>query len=392
MRRVLPAAWALGAIGLAAGKSCTVGRPRSAGWDGAKDSPGDAGEMRALASALHWQEWTDNNNRTNWEAFLDSSASMCNIDGVCCLDVDGSNRVVELYWERSSVRGAIPPTFHRLDRLVNLDLHLNFVTNFPANLSSMPRLQTAQFGRNPICGEIPADWVRFGPQLTKLNCNFCCKAPRYRCHLGCILLQTPAISLSTGLSGTFPDMFHNLANLEQIYWDGNNFTGALPPSLGKLKALTDVSFNLNSFSGPVPAGLGNLPGLSDCRIGSDTAWAPYDTSKGSPERAWLLDWRGNEYDCPIPRSVLHSRCNAQKGVTPSPINCTSNRDSEAGQQQQRRQQQQDQPQPAVAVRSSATAEDLPGFSFAGQHETFFSSRRRHTGFSGVTGVQTCALP
>eukprot|EP01043_Picozoa_sp_COSAG02_P073941 COSAG02_NODE_14587_length_1257_cov_1.282383_2_plen_97_part_01 len=23
---------------------------------------------------------------------------------------------------------------------------------------------------------------------------------------------------------------------------------------------------------------------------------------------------------------------------------------------------------------------------------FFSSRRRHTGFSGVTGVQTCALP
>eukprot|EP01048_Picozoa_sp_COSAG05_P039383 COSAG05_NODE_19538_length_291_cov_0.697917_1_plen_96_part_11 len=24
--------------------------------------------------------------------------------------------------------------------------------------------------------------------------------------------------------------------------------------------------------------------------------------------------------------------------------------------------------------------------------SFFSSRRRHTGFSGVTGVQTCALP
>ena len=177
---MLRVAWVLDAIGLAAGKSCTVGKPRSAGWDGAKDSAADAGEMRALASALHWQEWTDNNNRTNWEAFLDSSASMCNIDGVCCLEVDGSNRVVELYWERSSVRGAIPPTFHRLDRLVNLDLHLNFVTNFPANLSSMPRLQTAQFGRNPICGQIPADWVRFGPQLTKLNCNFCCELPRYR--------------------------------------------------------------------------------------------------------------------------------------------------------------------------------------------------------------------
>eukprot|EP01051_Picozoa_sp_SAG22_P026613 SAG22_NODE_8488_length_652_cov_0.857143_1_plen_173_part_10 len=38
--------------------------------------------------------------------------------------------------------------------------------------------------------------------------------------------------------------------------------------------------------------------------------------------------------------------------------------ADLGQQQQRRQQQQDQPQPAVAVRSSAIAEDLPGFEFA----------------------------
>eukprot|EP01046_Picozoa_sp_COSAG06_P023217 COSAG06_NODE_1832_length_8261_cov_31.690112_6_plen_239_part_00 len=36
------------------------------------------------------------------------------------------------------------------------------------------------------------------------------------------------------------------------------------------------------------------------------------------------------------------------------------------------QQQDHQQQPAVAVRSSATAEDLPGLSFAGQHETFLN--------------------
>eukprot|EP01043_Picozoa_sp_COSAG02_P100091 COSAG02_NODE_36184_length_458_cov_0.649025_1_plen_30_part_01 len=28
----------------------------------------------------------------------------------------------------------------------------------------------------------------------------------------------------------------------------------------------------------------------------------------------------------------------------------------------------------------------------GPQSSVFSSRRRHTGFSGVTGVQTCALP
>ena len=32
------------------------------------------------------------------------------------------------------------------------------------------------------------------------------------------------------------------------------------------------------------------------------------------------------------------------------------------------------PDPAVAVRSSATAEDLPDASFAGQHETFLNIR------------------
>jgi len=31
-----------------------------------------------------------------------------------------------------------------------------------------------------------------------------CKLPRYRCHLGCILLKMPAISLLTGIVANFP--------------------------------------------------------------------------------------------------------------------------------------------------------------------------------------------
>jgi hypothetical protein len=36
-----------------------------------------------------------------------------------------------------------------------MDFHLNFIKNFPLNMTAMPKLQQAQFGRNPICGEIP---------------------------------------------------------------------------------------------------------------------------------------------------------------------------------------------------------------------------------------------
>ena len=123
--------------------------------------------------------------------------------------------------------------------------------------------------------------------------------------------------------GEFPNVLGNMPKLEEFYWDGNNFTGSIPPSVANLKSLTKLSFNLNSMSGHIPAGLGDLP-LTDCRIGSDTDFKPYDTSTGSPERAWLLEWVGNSFDCPVPSAVLKSVCNAQgKGYTPSPLNCST---------------------------------------------------------------------
>ena len=128
------------------------------------------------------------------------------------------------------------------------------------------------------------------------------------------------------MSGRFPDILGHMPKLEELYWDGNNFTGPIPPSVSTLKHLTKISFNLNSMSGAIPPGLAKLP-LDDCRIGSDTDFKPYDTSVGSPERAWLLKWVGNTFDCPVPRVILKSVCNAQgKGYTPSPLNCSVHAD------------------------------------------------------------------
>lgn len=272
-----PSLLLLGIAHRASAKDCSVGK--NGGFDGAKDNKGDAEEMRKLAGALHYQEWLRNDNVG---AFINGSSSMCNQEGVCCTKGDDGNRVVEIYWERNKLKGAFPDTMYKLSEMVNLDFHLNFITNFPMDLDKMPKLSTAQFGRNPICGTLPA--FKFGPQLTKFNCNFCC------------------------LSGEFPDVWNGLPNVEEFYWCGNDFTGSLPPSLAKLTGLTKISMNLNSFTGQVPAGLGSLPLLHDCRIGDDTDFKPYDTSDGSPEKKWLLKWKGNVFDCPVPGSIMDGIC------------------------------------------------------------------------------------
>lgn len=276
--------------------------PTQRSWDAAADDPADRAELVQFAQDMKSSEWYDGNR--NW---LSHSVSVCEWQGVCCIEQGGRNRITELHVERNGLRGAFSSTFAgTLNELRVLNVHLNYVTNFPPGVSRLTNLQEAKFGRNPICGNAPELLAGFAPlaKLTKFNCNFCC------------------------LSGEFPD--HVLANkpmLEEIFWDGNNFSGAIPPSAGLLQSLTKISFNLNSMVGAFPAGLTKMPpllNLTDCRLGSDTDFTPYDTSPGSPERGWLLQWRGNSFtDCPHPPSVLHSMCNMEgKGYTPSPLNCS----------------------------------------------------------------------
>ena len=88
------------------------------------------------------------------------------------------------------------------------------------------------------------------------------------------------------------------------------------------------SLFLSQFTGPVPSGLGALQLVHDCRIGSDTDFKPYDTSDGSPEKQWLLPWKGNVFDCPVPSQIMDGICN-NKGPKydpghygpPSPVKC-----------------------------------------------------------------------
>ena len=162
-----------------------------------------------------------------------------------------TNRVTEIHLERNNLRGNFSDSFAKnLPLLRVLNVHLNFVENFPSNIGSLIHLNEAKFGRNPICGTIPQEFSSL-TQLTKFNCNFCC------------------------LTGTTPDnMFENISNLEETFWDGNSLTGTLPSSLTRLKSLTKISFNLNNLRGNLP-NLCELQNLHDCRLGSDQSFEAY---------------------------------------------------------------------------------------------------------------------
>lgn len=173
-----------------------------------------------------------------------------------------------------------------------LNFHLNRVTSFPDDIQEFTDLREAKFGRNPICGAVPAGFGELH-RLTKFNCNFCC------------------------LNGTFPDLFGNMPDLQEAFWDGNNFSGPIPPSVGSLKSLTKISFNLNSLSGPVPDSLCKLSLLHDCRIGSDIDFGPYQASY-----PWLQQIGGNRFSCPLPSCIVNGVCNSSSSQPAlSPVVC-----------------------------------------------------------------------
>lgn len=262
-------------------------------WHLEMDYVADREELINMAQSMHFDGWQ---SKRNW---LSNNVSFCEWEGLCC-EFDGqNNRLTEIHLERNNLVGPFPESFPRaMSKIKVLNFHLNGVTGFPPKMETYLDLEQAKFGRNPICGPLPLAYQSL-TKLVKFNCNFCC------------------------LQGRFPDLFGNMVSLEETYWDGNNFTGPIPPSVGSLKSLTKISFNLNSMDGNVPASLCKLP-LDDCRIGSDTKFGPYDDSEGHPERAWLLNWKGNKFSCPVPDCILNGVCNSKNSKpVPSPVQCTN---------------------------------------------------------------------
>ncbi|XP_022154390.1 BRASSINOSTEROID INSENSITIVE 1-associated receptor kinase 1-like isoform X2 [Momordica charantia] len=64
---------------------------------------------------------------------------------------------------------------------------------------------------------------------------------------------------NNNISGSIPERFGNLKNLESLDLYSNSLSGPIPDSLGKLTKLSALRLNNNSLSGAIPMSLTNVP-------------------------------------------------------------------------------------------------------------------------------------
>lgn len=185
------------------------------------------------------------------------SLSLNQFSGGIPKDIWTLKKLDVLYLGRNSLEGKIPEGVGNSTRMMSLDFSENNLTGeIPPEFSYLVNLEQLNLGWNKFTGSIP------------LIFNFS-------------MLQT--LSFSTNeLSGNLPSMWgYGLPNLEELYLDDNNITGAIPDSISNSSNLSIMILSQNKFTGSIPNSLGHLLnleilGLDDNELtGTDTTSSPW---------------------------------------------------------------------------------------------------------------------
>ncbi len=100
-----------------------------------------------------------------------------------------------------------------------------------------------------------------------------------------------------------PPELGNLADLEELWLDGNTLEGTIPLELGNLAGLTSLSLSGNALAGPIPPELGNLAGLEGLWLNGNRLEGPIPPELGSLVHLRGLSLDGNRLEGPVPAEL-----------------------------------------------------------------------------------------
>jgi Leucine-rich repeat (LRR) protein/tRNA A-37 threonylcarbamoyl transferase component Bud32 len=108
---------------------------------------------------------------------------------------------------------------------------------------------------------------------------------------------------SNQLSGTLPDSFGCLINLQYFSVNFNNITGTIPDSLGQLVDLQHLDLEANNFYGSIPASFGQLHKLARLHLSSNKLSGTIPESLGQLKNLQQLYITNNNLNGSLPYSL-----------------------------------------------------------------------------------------
>ncbi|GAY34831.1 hypothetical protein CUMW_013580 [Citrus unshiu] len=151
----------------------------------------------------------------------------------------------------------------------------NLSGTLPRELVQLPSIQKVDFAYNYLNGSIPVEWA---------------------------LLQLKFISVfGNRLSGNIPSHLANITSLTDI--EANQFSGTVPEEFRKLVNLETLRLSSNQLSGSLPTGLAELKNLTNFRISDNNFNGSIPEFIQNWKQLERLEMQGSGFDGPIPSSI-----------------------------------------------------------------------------------------
>lgn len=204
------------------------------------------------------------------ELYLDDNQ----ISGSIPQDIGLLKNLESLDLSGNNLKGKIPNGIGNMESMTDLRLSKNQLTGeFPIEILDLKKIRTLLLDHNQIEGDIPRLVGRLkNLQILRLSRNeFYGRIPE---EIGFLTALRELHLDFNVLSGTIPKSLGKLENLRELFLTENDFVGEIPTNLGELEMLETLRLDYNKLEGNIPSEIGSLENLRSLYLGATGVEGP----------------------------------------------------------------------------------------------------------------------